>query len=911
MTQVLGRDREVQLITALLDSVQDRGAVLLIQGEAGIGKTALLREARRHAEERGMKALATTGLQAEAALPFAGLHQLLRPLLAGVDGLPGPQRDAMRVAFGISPGSPPDLYLLGLATLTLLSEAAERTPLLLLVDDSQWLDRSTSDVIAFVERRLEADPIVLLIAVRDGHRCVLVDTTQEAIHLEPLSNEDASGYLDLLAPDLPSTLRRRILAEAGGNPLALTELPAALASAGWGTRPPRRLPLTARLERAFVARLAGLPESTKTLLLAAAADDGGILGEVLEATSVLTGRRATLDVVAPAVELGLVEVTDADFRFAHPLMRSAVYQAAGIDERRSAHAALADVLSDDPDRRVWHQAASADGPDADVASGLEEAARRARQRGAAAVAVEAIERAARLHPESAEAGRLLLEAARYRYDLGQHVETSRLLREAEGHDLRPDDEAWLQWYRELFEDASWSGADRARRFVAIADGMRQAGDPDRALAALQTVALRCYWSNADRETCDLFVEAAEQIPALPTAPRLLNVLALVGTESRGALVLDRLAHLTPGTERDPEASFMLGDAASAVGDAERSARFLEVAVAGLRSEGRLGLLSTALVSQAWTSVLLGNWDLARRAAEEAGRLAPEFGQPLYAAVADLAAATVAAYRGDTASAEALAAAGEGVLLPIGAFSMLALVEYPRGVAALADGRSSDAVDHLRRIFDPADAAYHPFTRAWALVDLVEAAVRAGRLDEVTGVVRGLEPLAERTRSPLLTAGLHVVRPLLAPDGQAEALYRAGLGSLKTWPFQRARLHLGYGEWLRRHRRASDSRVPLRAARDAFDALGAAPWSDRARQELRAAGEASRSRALNAADVLTPQELQIAQMAAEGRTNKEIGEHLYLSHRTVGSHLYRIFPKLGITARSQLRAVLEGRGDGAF
>ena len=908
MSPLVGREREVEAVTSLIDSARDRGGTLTIRGEAGIGKTALLREARRHAEEQGALVLSTTGIEAEASLPFAGLHQLLRPVLAGVDGLPPPQRDALRVAFGTSAGSPPDRFLLGLATLTLLAEAAERQPVLVLVDDAQWVDRSTSEVLAFVERRVEADPIVVLSAVRDEDRCALVEAAPDVLRLAPLSSDDAAACLDRLAPGLPSAVRDRVLREAAGNPLALTELPAALDGAGRGRGLPSRLPLTTRLERAFAARLAALPDVTRTALLAAAADERGVVREVLAATGALAGRPVSLDALAPAVDLGLVEVADAAVRFVHPLVRSAVYQAAGLRERRAAHAALADAIDEDSDRSVWHRAASADGPTVDVATALEEAARRAQRRGAAAVAAEAVERAARLHPVSPESGRLLLEAALLRYDLGQHEETSRLLREAERHDLRPDDEAWLQWYREGFEDASWSGADRAQRFVEIADRLREAGAPDRALAALQAVALRCFWANADPETCALFVEAAERIPALPTAPRLLNVLALVGTETRGALVLDRLARVTPGAERDPEASLMLGDAAAAVGDVERATRFLEVAVDGLRAEGRLGLLSTALVSQAWTAVHVGNWDLGRRAAAEAARLAPEVGQPLYAIVADLAAATLAAYRGEADAADVLAARGEAVLLPIGANPMLALVELPRGVAALADGRPGDAVAHLRRVFDPADPAFHPASRPWALVDLVEAAVRAGRPADVEAVVADLEALAERTRSPLLLAGLRVARPLLAPDDQAEALYLAGFGALKAWPFQRARLRLAYGEWLRRHRRAADSRAPLRDARDTFDALGAGPWGDRARLELRAAGEASRTRAPEAADVLTPQELQIAQMAAEGRTNKEIGQQLYLSHRTVGSHLYRIFPKLGITARSQLRDALGGRGD---
>lgn len=914
MATLFGRELEVETLSALIGSVHERGAALVVRGEAGMGKSALLAEAKRYAEGRGSRVLATVGIQAEAALPFAGLHQLLRPVLFQADGLPGPQRGALRIAFGMDAGEVPDLFLVGLATLNLLGEAAVQAPLLLLIDDSQWLDRPTSDVLAFVARRLEADPVVMLVVARDGHACSLVRSVLPEVRLGALAPAAAAALLDARAPGLARAVRDRVLHEAAGNPLALTELPAALEAAGLedGVRVPPQLPLTERLERTFTARLVGLPEATRTLLLVAAASEGGRVDEILSATSALAGRPVAMEDVSPALVMGLVEASGVDLRFAHPLMRSSIYQTAYPVERQAAHAALADVLVDDPDRRVWHRAAAVLGPDEDVAAEFDAAAERAQRRGALAVAAAALERAAEFSTDSAEVGRRLLQAASLRFDLGQHDEGAQLLREAERQDLRPRDVLWLSWYRELFVGTSWSGSEQARAFADVADQMRSTGDPKRALDALQTVALRCYWSNPDGETQDILIAAAERVPTSESDPKLVNVLALIGPEQRGAVVLDRIARLPLGVEHDPAAAFLLGDAASAVGDYERSTRFLEAAVAGLRAQGRLGLLAQALVSQAWTAAISGNWNLGRRAAEEAGRLAQETAQPLYMVVGNLAAAVIAAYRGETETAETLAAGGEQVLLPIGARTMLSLVEYPRGVAALADGRHADAFEHLRRIFDPTDAVYHPFVQAWALVDLLDAAVHAGRLGEVAPLVRPLEALAERTGSPLLRVGLRFARPLLAPDGTAESdaedLFRAGLdANHDVWPFRHARLQLVYGEWLRRQRRVADSRPLLRFARDAFDALGAVPWGERARQELRAAGEASRNHTPEAWDALSPQELQIAQMAADGMTNKEIGEQLYLSHRTVGSHLYRVFPKLGITARSQLRVALHGAG----
>jgi ATP/maltotriose-dependent transcriptional regulator MalT len=311
-----------------------------------------------------------------------------------------------------------------------------------------------------------------------------------------------------------------------------------------------------------------------------------------------------------------------------------------------------------------------------------------------------------------------------------------------------------------------------------------------------------------------------------------------------------------------------------------------------------------LITQAWTAIHRGRWRVAASAAKEGKSLAHETAQSLWVTVAELTEATIAAYQGDADTAVTLAAKGEQMLLSLGANQMLALVQIPRGVAALGMGRPAEAYEHLRRIFDPADAAFQRQARSWAVIDLVEAALHSGVLEEIRALVGELESLVERMGSSLLRTALSYANPLLATDERAEEQFTASLGPhLADWPFARARLELAFGVWLRRQRRVADSRAPLRSARDAFDALGAAPWSERARQELRASGETSRIRAPLLSDTLSPQELQIAQMAADGMTNKEIGRQLFLSHRTVGSHLYRIFPKLGITARSQLRGAL--------
>jgi len=401
------------------------------------------------------------------------------------------------------------------------------------------------------------------------------------------------------------------------------------------------------------------------------------------------------------------------------------------------------------------------------------------------------------------------------------------------------------------------------------------------------------------------ITVAEGFPIEKSDPRLICVLGLVSPVERGAVVIERVGrHLAEADVEGGELQ-MLGLASMGVGDFVRAEQFLDASIAHCRARGLLGPLVSTLGSQAWIKIFRGDWRGAGSLWSECHRWAEETGQSEWPTVADLAAATIAAYRGDIASAERYIRSANEALVPLGAIPLLGLLELVRGATALADHRYDEAYQHLKRTFDPTDSAYHANLRSWALVDLVEAAVHSGHEAEASAVVRELQEIATVGRSPLLLSALDFALPLLGPD-DSDAAFQRSLGvGLATWPFTRARLELEYGLWLRRQRRAADARIPLRAARDTFDALGAVPWSERARQELRATGETSRRRTHDLSDALSPQELQIARLAAAGLSNKEIGQQLFLSHRTVGSHLYRIFPKLGVTARSHLRAALEG------
>ena len=903
-TPLIGRDTETQVLDDLLDHVRDHGGSLVVSGEPGVGKSALLEHAGLLAQGRGMLVLTATGVQSEAQLPFAGLHQLLRPVLAQIDGLAAPQRDAMLTAFGLADAPAPDLFLTALAVLNLLAESAARAPVLVLAEDAQWLDRATSDVLAFVARRLEFEPILLVAGIRDGFESPFNDARLGFLHLEALAAPAAAALLDRRAPGLPVAVRERLLEEAAGNPLALMELPTALKNASGEARLPAWLPLTTRLERAFTARFSDLPPSTRTALLVAALNDSSLLSDVLGATALLVGPGMTADVLAPAVSARLVAIDAVEVRFRHPLIRTAIHQAASLSQRHAAHAALADVLSGEPERRVWHRAASITGPDEKVASELEAAAAAAHRRGATAAAVSALQRAAALSGSRARIGRLL-RAAQLAFELGQRDLALELLGKAEPLDLRPPEQARVVWIRESVADGILADAAGARSLAAIADRNGADGDNDLAVKLLCVAALRCWWADPGQTARDDIVSAAERLTMDQADPRLLVILSFAAPVGRGATVISRLSRPAAEGAADAGAMRLIGMAAMAVGALDVATRSLAASAAMLRTQGRLALLARALALQAWSDVQLASLGAAIPAAEEGAQLAHETNQPLFMATALAAQASAAALRGDQEAAVALAAEAERVALARGASAVLAAAQLARGLAALGGGRPADALQHLWRIQDPADPAYHAVLRCCTIGDLAEAARRSGEQERIRAVMGELETAGGKSPSPLLHAGLRYARALLADDARAGALFEAALESdMSAWPFLRARVQLAYGEWLHLQRQNAASRVPLRAARDAFDALGVSPWSERARQQLRATGETSRPRTTEAWDQLTPQELQITQLAAKGLSNREIGQMLYLSPRTVSSHLYRAYPKLGIASRAQLREQLK-------
>jgi DNA-binding CsgD family transcriptional regulator len=900
--ELLGREHESRLVDALIDRLREGGAALVVRGEAGIGKSALLSRVRRRAAARGVQSLITVGVESEAELAFAGLHQLLHPVIGLSAQLPDSQRRALEAALGLGADVEPDPFRVAVAAFRLICEVADSAPLVLIVDDAHWLDRSSVGVLAFVARRLEAEPVALVAAIRTGQATPLDAAGLPSLDLERLSPPAAAELLDQRAPELHPVSRARVLAESAGNPLALVELARSTGRSGERISPGPTT-LTARLERAFASRLRDLPSDTRSALLAAALDSRASLEEIARCSVV------PLEALERAVDADLIEIAEDEVRFRHPLIRSAVRQAASAQQVLATYGALAEIVTD-PERQLWHRAMAATRADEAIASALEAHAHLAAARGAVTVAGAALERSAALTADSRRKGARLVAAAEAAHELGLVQVARRLLDEAASLHLGAREAARLGWLRQILSGSVWIESGATRTFVRIAEQLRDGGDADMALRSLVPIAHRCWWTRPRTRTRQYLVDAARAMGVADDDPRVLAVIGLAHPEVTGPSILRQVSRMRLHELTDPVAAMHVGIAAEKAGDFPLGVRFLSAAVDGLREQVRLGPLTQALVHYAWAATHAGEWPAAAAAAHEAGGLARDTRQPQYGLTGDLVGALVTALRGTEPDIESVLAEPERALLAMNGGPLLATAHLARGAAALGDGRHEDAFRHLWPVFDETDAAFHRFMRWLALLDLVESAAGSGREERLIDVMADLEAIAARSEPPILRLSLACARPLMAGDDEAEALFTAALGQdLLGFPFVRARSLFSFGRWLRRQRRSADSRAPLRESVAAFDALGARAWSQRARQELRAAGATVGRRTPDVRDRLTAQELQIVRLAAEGLSNREIGERLFLSPRTIGGHLYRVFPKLEITSRAQLRqAFAEAAGD---
>ncbi|WP_380285921.1 AAA family ATPase [Kitasatospora purpeofusca] len=897
-----GREREQAAVGALLDGARGgRSGVLVLRGEPGIGKTALLEYAVA-AAGGGVRVVRAAGVEYEAELPFAGLSLLLAPGLDRLDALPGPQRRSLEGAFGLGEAASggADRLLAGLATLGLLAELASEQPLLCVVDDVQWLDRASLDALLIAARRLQAEGIALLLAARDAGAGadVLPLAGLPELRLTGLAEADAVRLLaDRAGGALAEPVRRRLLAEAAGNPLALVELPPVEADCAAGG-----LALTSRLQIAFHGQVTGLPPATQTLLLVAAAEENGELDVVLAAAAVLGVDAGAL---APA-ERGRLITVDAGRRlvFRHPLLRTAVLQRTPLQQQLAVHRAIGEVL-EDGDRRTWHLALAATAPDADLADALERTAQRAEARGAHGGAAAAYERAAGLTPDRDGATRRLVLAAEAATEEGKLAQAEALADRAGARTDSVFAHALLDQVRAVAH--FWRGAYPAA-YRLLLDAAAADIEPAHAVRMLLQ-AFHAAWYVGEEPVATVLdrLAALPLGPGEPLAPlaRHLPAAVLPALGRPVEPVPDIRATADEARKAGAESPVDLVQLCGAALVLGRDHETLELAAelaAEARAKGTVGVLPTLQFFLAEAELFHGRHRDAEVTAAEGHALARDAGQhqwtsQLAAILACLAALGGADERCVELAAEALAsgssapAAGE----PWAQWA-LALLDLGRGrVAAAADRLHTLTTGPYR----------HHVGATRAVPDLVEAAVRLGEPDRAAGPYERFARWAGAAGTPWAEALRLRCQALLGPDELAESAYRAALDLHEGThrPFERARTALLYGEWLRRERRRTDARPHLSAALETFERLGAAPWADRARTELTATGTVAAPAApAGALTVLTPQELQIARLAAQGLTNRDIAAQLFLSPRTVGHHLYKAYPKLGIASRAELVAL---------
>jgi DNA-binding CsgD family transcriptional regulator len=907
-TGLTGRHTERGVLDQLVEAVKHAGEsrALVVHGEAGVGKTALLEYLAGHAP--GCRVARAAGVQSEMQLAFAGLHQLCAPMLDRLEALPLPQRDALRTAFGMSCGPAPDRFLIGLAVLSLLSHVAEEQPLVRLVDDEQWLDHASAQVLAFVARRLGAESVGLVFASRVP-RDDLAGLPELVVR--GLPEADARALLDsVLTGAIDGRVRDQIVAETRGNPLALLELPRGftVAELAGGFGFPGAVPLAGSIEENFRRRISALPHQTRQLLLLVAADPTGDPALAWRAAGRL-GIGA--DAAAPAADAGLAEF-GTRVRFRHPLARSAAYRSAQAQDRQQAHRALAEVTDQqlDPDRRAWHRAQAAPGPDEEVAAELERSAGRARARGGLGAAAAFLKQAATLTLDPAQRAGRALAAAQAKIQAGAFDMARDLLAMAESGPLSDLQQASVDVMRAQLAFITSRGGDApvlllkaARRLEPIDSDLSRATYLDALLAAIFSGRLASPGGDVLEVARAASAAPPPQHP--PRAPDLLLDGTAAGLHVGYAAGVPALRKALTGfgtgmsAEEELRRLYLACITALRLWDDDRwellSARYVQLA----RETGALSELPLALTTRAYMLLFAGDLTAAASLIDELQAVKEATGSGL----ASYGALGLAALRGDEAGASALIDAtikdvtrrGEGIGITFAEWANAALNNglgrYDKAVAA---GRHATAYDE--------DLA----SLCWSLVELIEAAARCGMTETAIRAYRRLTEMASASGTDWALGAQARSHALLSEGDAAERLYREAIAHFGKTRLRvdLARAQLLYGEWLRRERRRSEAREQLRTAHGVLEAMGIAAFAERARHELRATGTTTHKRTLTARhEELTAQEAQIARLARNGLSNPEIGSRLFISAHTVQYHLRKVFTKLGITSRSQLDRVL--------
>jgi DNA-binding CsgD family transcriptional regulator len=899
----VGRDEELGVIQAFLGRAATDGDALVLLGEAGVGKTALLDAAADAASAGGTRVLRTRGVEFEAEMSFSGLNQALVALLGDLPLLGAAQRDALNVALGLGDGNPPDQMVVSAATLALLRAASLDRSLLLIIDDLIWFDRASAVVLGFAARRLAGSRVGFLAASRRGEESFFDRIGLPELEVEPLDPEAAGHLIDQRFPMLAPSVRGRILNEAQGNPLALMELPR------WLTDAQRRgcealplaLPVGRRLPTLFAPRIGQLPGRSRQLLLLMALDGTGEL-RLLEMGA---GDGGWLEHLAAAEQAGLAYIDEGTRRpaFRHPLIRSAVVELASAADRRWAHGELAELWADYPDRRAWHLAEAAVGPDEVVAGSLEKAAHHILRRGDGIGAIAGLARAAELSPQAPERSRRMAEAAYISAAVtGQLHSASQLL--ADAHIADPQFKNSLQSVATAAFVLANGDGDVDTAYQLLVGAIRSDHEASDAVLveALRVLILLCFFGGR-AEMWEPFYSALADLQ--PNVPGDLDLISKTFADPvrNAAEAVPQLEEAIAGLadEADPTVIISVGFACSFADRlSECRHAFQRVADAG-RGGGGVGSTIQVLVLLGWEAYWSGQWDEVLRLCDEALDLCDANGFPLFALSVRHAQAAVFAARGEQAAAKAAVDSIIQWALPRGVAHAHRVGTHIRTLTAMSQREFEEGFQAATAISPVGTLASHVQLATWVIMDVVEAAIRTGREAEATAHVAALAEAnvaSISSRVALLVGGATAIA---ASDEQTVELFEEALSipGAAHWPFDQARVELAYGERLRRLRATTESRVHLTNALETFERLGARPWASRAKNELRATGITKPRAGDYARAALTSQEREIATLAAAGLTNKQIAERLFLSHRTVGGHLHRLFPKLGVATRAAL------------
>lgn len=897
---VIGRERETSTLRHAIRHLDNGGSAFVVDGEAGIGKSSLIADALEYASTRGVRTLTTTGTLAESAEPYSALHMLLYPLRSGIADLPSPQRRALDVAFGVATGVQPSPLLAGLAALTLLSDAAAERPLLVVAEDLHWMDAPSEWALRMMARRVGEDPVVIVMTTRNS------DTVENPgirrLHLGPLDRSAADEVLDGIPGAPTGQARRDLVLRAEGNPLALHELGRSAAAAATDRTPER--PVVGRVEQEFTARYTELDQSVRLAILAVALSGGNSAEEAARVAARAIGRfpPPTWTEQASASSL-LAWVPPRAIRFRHPLVQSAVLSAASPSERTAVLRSLVLEHQDDSARTIWWRAELATGHDDPLADEIAALGDGRAAMSDSFVASRAFERAADLTSDVARRVERRVVAAELAGLSGRISDAALLVQRA--RDEAPGGllAARAAWVAETLPTGRTGLAvgDLGPALHAVSE-MQLAGGVEHATTALLHLAAIAWDHTVEPSPGDPMLVVVKGLALPEDDPRSILLAARTEPVVRRDHILERAMAAAPAAQ-DEESAWLLGYALNLVGEIDTARVLLDRALASMASRGELRTFPQALMGTSMTTYLAGDVSRARALAEQAASLGRDLGDAGFSAAARCGIAWFDALEGEYPDVERIAGGTEVGAQVLRSSAMRATLLGATGLAHLMSGRAVDALEPLRRLFDPNDDACNPFFAVLTSHDYVDAALESGNRSAAEQRLAELEGLLAHWHAPVVRAAVDYARTALLAEDALEAAWEALQHERWPIPYLQARALLRLGRRLRRVNRGTTARAALHAALDLFEAMPAPTWEERTRDAIRATGERMSTTGPRSIELLTPQELRVCTLAAQGLSNRAIGEHLFVSPRTVGAHLYAAFQKLGVSTRQQLPALL--------